>query len=74
MSEGLKDLLRVMREHPAFPELLSGVEAPLIKSFKSAEDTERQTSDWIFRSGRRLQHEAWRQFLIGAVTSQQEKS
>ena len=73
MSAGLKDLLERMREHPAFPELLKGVEAPMLKSFKASEDAQKQTSDWIFQSGRRLQNEIWRQFLTEFDPPQKEK-
>lgn len=74
MSAGLRDLLDFMRQHPAFPELLKAVDAPLVKSFKPSESPDAQTADWIFRSGRRLQHECWRQFLTEGNPSQQEKS
>ena len=82
-AAGLRDLLERMREHPAFGELLSALEAPGIKGYRPSKDEgpEAQKADWVFRSGRRQQHELWRQFLATHVPpegeakpSQQEKS
>ena len=82
MSQGLRDLLELMRQHPSFYELISAVKAPELRSFKpTADDAEKQTTEWIYRSGQRLGHEQWKQFLmIGdprqgvSNASQQEKS
>lgn len=82
MSGGLRDLLELMRQHQAFPELLAAVQTPGLKSFKpTADDAGKQTTEWIYRSGQRLGHEQWRQFLINgdprqgvSNASQQEKS
>ena len=71
MSKSLDELLFTMRQHPAFRELLEGIEAPGIKGYSQGKDPQAQYADFIFRSGRRLQHEGWRQFLIGEP---QEKS
>lgn len=73
MSEALKNLLFNLRQDPAFKEFMSAVEAPEPKEFRPTSDPQAQWADYIFRSGRRLQHNAWRQFLIGEP-SQQEKS
>lgn len=73
MSKALDDLLFTIRQHPAFQELLIAVDPPEVKQFRPSEAPETQYADFIFRSGRRLQHESWRQFLIGD-TSQKEKS
>lgn len=73
-SEGLRELLAFLRDHPCFTEFMAQIEAPTVKSFRQSEPTDKQTADWIFQSGRRLQHESWRQFLIGPEASQQEKS
>ena len=74
MSQQLKELLFAIRQHPAFHELLAGVEAPPVTDFKPSGDAQKQYADYILRSGRRVQNESWRQFLIGEPTSQQEKS
>lgn len=72
MSQALNELLFAIRQHAAFKELLDGPGGPEAKEFSpSAGDPAAQWADHIFRSGRRRQHEAWRQFLIGE-TSQQE--
>jgi hypothetical protein len=82
MSKGLSDLLDYMRQHPCFPELLKSIEPPALLPFKRSQagETEAQTSDWIYRSGQRAMHDAWRSVLIGSDPqgsshiSQQEKS
>lgn len=71
-SEGLRELLAYLREHPCFPELMAQLESPTIKSYKPSEKSDEQKDQWIFQSGRRLQHESWRQILTGPETSQQE--
>lgn len=73
-SKALDDLLFTIRQDPAFRELLAAVSAPEVNQFKPSGDAQAQYAEFIFRSGRRLQHESWRQFLIGEPTSQQEKS
>lgn len=72
MTKQLDELLFTMRQHPAFRELLDTVGLPPVHEFKSSGDPIGQYAEFIFRSGRRLQHESWRQFLIGEP-SQQEK-
>ena len=73
MSKQLEDLLFLIRQHPAFPELLTAVGKPEAKEFSPNKgDPAVQYAEYIHRSGRRLQHEAWRQFLVGDATSQQE--
>ncbi len=73
MTEALKNLLFNLRQDPAFPEFLKFIEAPETKEFRPALDPQAQWADYIFRSGRRLQHNHWHQFLTGEP-SQQEKS
>ncbi len=78
MSAGLNDLLDYMRQHPGFRELLDAVPPPELRPFKPSKADESQASDWIYRSGQRAMHDAWRSVLIGpqgpATISQQEKS
>jgi hypothetical protein len=73
VSKALDELLFTIRQHAAFQELLGAVGAPDIVHFKPSGNADAQFAEFIFRSGRRLQHESWRQFLIGEP-SQQEKS
>lgn len=84
MSQGLRDLLFTMRQHPAFPELLKAVDAPEPKQFRARSDetADQQMADWIHRSGRKQQHTIWLDFLMNGDPpqggsngpSQQEKS
>jgi hypothetical protein len=74
VSKALDELLFTIRQNPAFKELLGAVEAPEIKPFRQSDDPDKHFAEHIFRSGRRLQDNSWRQFLIGEPTSQQEKS
>ena len=74
MSPALNELLFALRQHSAFQELLKAVEAPPIGDFKPSGDLHKQTTDYIFRSGARRQHECWLQVLIGDPTSDKEKS
>lgn len=73
MNAGLQDLLDRMREHPAFKDLLKIVDPPPARDFKPSEDAEKQKADWIFRSGRRIQHQSWVQFLTTGEAPKQEK-
>lgn len=73
MSKQLDELLFLIRQHPAFPEFMTTIEPPGLKAFRQGEEPQQAFADHVFRSGRRLQHEYWRQFLIGEPTSQQEK-
>ena len=74
MSKQLDDLLFTIRQHPAFQELLAAVTAPEIRPFRPSDNPDAHFAEHIFRSGRRLQNENWRQFLIGEPTSDKEKS
>lgn len=74
MSKQLDELLFTIRQHPAFTELLTSVEQPLLKEFRPTADADAQHAEHIFRSGQRRQHEYWRQLLIGGPSSQQERS
>lgn len=71
-AAGLRDLLERMREHPAFPELLKGVSAPVIQTFKEGDDPQKQFAIFACRSGARRQDEIWRQYLTSYLPSQQE--
>lgn len=65
MTKQLQDLLFLIRQHEAFPELLQAVEAPEPRPYspsKSASVADQQ-ADWIFRSGRKAQHALWQAFL-----------
>jgi hypothetical protein len=68
MSDGLNDLLFTIRQHPSFKELLDAIECVPVKKYKPSEPSSEQTADWIFRSGRQLQDQNWRDFLIGPQT------
>lgn len=72
MSKALDDLLFKIRQDPAFKELLDAVEAPHFKAFSLGKEPHAQYAEHIFRSGRRLQHESWRQFLIGPTANQEK--
>jgi len=65
MSPQLKELLFLIRQHGAFQELLTIIESPEPKPYSpsKAGAVVEQQADWIFRSGRRAQHELWRSFL-----------
>lgn len=81
ISPALKDLLFTIRQHRAYQELLATVEVPPPREFKPSQDAQQQWADFIFRSGRRAQHDAWQGFLTtaalddeGTSTSQKEQS
>jgi len=71
VSKQLDELLFTIRQHDAFREFVDSVGVPDPAPFRSSGDAIAQFADYVFRSGRRLQHEVWRQFLIGE--SEQEK-
>ncbi len=73
MSRQLDDLLFKIRQDPAFQEFMSAVTPPEPKEYRPGGDTQGQWAEYIHRSGRKTQHNAWVQFLIGEP-SQQEKS
>lgn len=84
MTPALKDLLFLMRQHHGFEDLLNAVESPAPKTYSpsKAAGIAEQQAEWIFRSGRRAQQDAWQSFLTNAApdaggipeTSQTEKS
>lgn len=83
MSAALNDLLRDIREHPAFEELLNTLNPkPLVfYSPASPKDAATQSADYVYGSGLHRQHQIWREFLTDYVspigespTSQQEQS
>lgn len=74
MSARLEDLLFLIRQHPAKDELLQGPGLPEVKEYRPGGDPIAQMAENIYRSGRRLQDNNWRQFLIGDPTSDKEKS
>jgi hypothetical protein len=65
MSPQCKELLFLIRQHGAFQEFLNMVETPEPKPYSpsKAGAVAEQNADWIFRSGRKAQHELWRSFL-----------
>ncbi len=67
MSDGLKDLLFTMRQHPCFQELLAAVDCAPVRSYKPSQPDAEQHADWIFRSGRQHQDKIWRDFLTEQV-------
>lgn len=71
MTKALEELLFTIRQHQAFKELLEAVEAPPVREFKPSGDAQAQYAEFIYRSGRKLQHESWRQFLIGQPSQQE---
>ena len=66
-SDALKDLFRIMREHPGFPELLSLVPPPSLPKFTTAKiaESEKTCIEWIFKSAKREQHNQWLSLLTG---------
>jgi hypothetical protein len=72
MTQDLKDLLSLIRQHPAFRELLQTLPSYLPKQFKQSADADKQFADWIFNSGRAVENERWRRFLIEANPSDKE--
>ncbi len=70
MSKQLDELLFTIRQNPAFKELLEAVQLPPLKNYRPGQPFLEQAADYAERSGRRVQHESWVQFLIG---EQQEK-
>lgn len=73
-SPSLNELLFTIRQHPAFKELLAAVPMPEIRAFRESDEPDKHMAQHIFRSGRRVQHDNWTQFLIGNPTSEQERS
>lgn len=67
MSPALKSLLFSIRQHAAFEEFKSAVEAPAIKPYrpKDAAQIEHSRAQWIYESGQLAQHERWLVFLTG---------
>lgn len=65
MTPDLRDLLFTIRQHSAFRELLTVVDAPEPRAYSPSKSalTQEQTSDWIYRSGRKAQHQMWLDFL-----------
>lgn len=66
MSKQLEELLFTIRQHPAFQDLLKGVEAPEPAQFRPSKGAaQEQFADFVYRSGRGAQHALWRDFLTG---------
>lgn len=74
MTPTLKELLFAIRQHPGFQELLKGPGAPEAKDYRPGVPFFEHAAEQAYRSGRRQQDNAWRQFLIGDPTSDKEKS
>lgn len=68
MNPVLVDLLAHLRQHPAFKDLLTAVEAPRLPPFKTsqAQDPHKAFGLYAYHSGRRYQHDAWLELLTGA--------
>jgi hypothetical protein len=66
-SDECMQLILMMREHPAFEELMRSVPKPTVPAFKQskAASVQEEQVKWIFRSGARHQHESWVSFLSG---------
>lgn len=80
MTPELKELLFLIRQHRAFPDLLREVAGPEPREYRPGAG-DRQYEDYIFRSGRRAQDDTWRSFLTDAApdagsiqTSRKEQS
>jgi hypothetical protein len=60
-------LLADLRQHPAFPDLLTAVEAPRLRRFKHSQagEVEKARALWIYTSGRCDQHDDWLALLTG---------
>ena len=67
ISSNLAALLRELRQHPAFLELLEAVELPRLPRFKpsQAEEAAKAHATWVYQSGRRDQHDNWLTLLTG---------
>lgn len=72
MTQALKELLFAIRQHEGFQDFLKAVETPPVHEFKPSGDADAQFADYIFRSGRRRQHNEWLQFLIGEPSKQEK--
>ena len=66
-SDALKDLFRIMREHPGFEELISRIPSPTVPRFTTAkiDDGDRAYIEWIFKSAKREHHNQWMALLTG---------
>lgn len=67
MSDALKDLLKIIREHPGFDELLTKLQAPRTPRFTAGKigEHEQFLIETIFKSGKREQHSQWLSLLTG---------
>lgn len=68
----LDELMFMIRQHPAFPELLKAIECPdpLRYSPSKSGAVAEQQAEWIYRSGRRAQDILWRSFLTETASSE----
>lgn len=74
MSPLLRSLLEDIRQHGAFPELLSLMAKPRLHTFRlsEAEKSETARARWIYESGQLAQHNLWLELLTGVKPSEQE--
>lgn len=72
MNKELAELLFLIRQHPAFPDLLKEIETPEPRAYSPAKagTVAEQQADWIFRSGRKQQHLLWQSFLTETASSE----
>ena len=73
MNPVLVDLLAHLRQHPAFPDLLTAVEVQRLPRFKTsqAQDPHKAFGLYAYHSGRRDQHDAWLTLLTGEAPKEQ---
>lgn len=74
MSEVLKSLLFVIRQHDGFDELLKSVQAPRLPRYvpTKGETLETFGAKSVFASGEQAQHERWLTLLTGQVPARDE--
>ena len=68
MTDSLKALLFIMRQHAAFPELLKAVEPQATPRYRPSKgkDVPTMGAEMIYASGTLDQHERWIALLTGA--------
>ncbi len=66
-SSTLEALLRLLRQHPALPELLRAIPEPQLPRFKISESQEpdKAFGKWAYASGKRDQYESTLALLTG---------
>jgi hypothetical protein len=66
-SQMLIAMLRDLRQHPAYPELLKALPRPQLRRFRisQAQEAEKARAEWIYLSGQAEQHDKWLALLTG---------